>query len=267
MKSILFIMMFLLGCSSYAQNVENLLDFVSTKKQDQINTIDQAALAYKHGNFKYGIKLLKKKIKKSGVFYDAYLFIGYGERSMKNSNKALEYYNKSIIIGPKFPIGYFLRGNVFLEMEKYRLALKDYKRCIKLDSLFYPAYNNLALTKVFNQGESDIHQRDFKMAKNELELLLNCNEDMEGIESIYFNLGLIHLQLNQYYDAMCFFNKAESSEKLTNKANYYKAVTKFNIKLYSSAASDFKKSLSNNYRSEECEKYLSLIRLITQRNK
>ncbi len=213
------------------------------------------------------MKLLKKEMKKDEVFYDGFLFLGYGENEIGNDKNAVGYFNKAIALAPKVPIGYFMRGNIHMDMENYRLALKDYKKCIKLDSLFYPAYNNLALTKIFNQGKAGVHRNDFKMAKKELKLLLDCDVDNVGIEDVYFNLGLIHLNLNQYYEAMCFFSKAEYSEELKYRTVYYGGVSKFNLKLYSNAESDFKRSQLNNYRPEECEKYLSLIRLITQKSK
>ncbi|PCJ00139.1 MAG: hypothetical protein COB15_03115 [Flavobacteriales bacterium] len=260
-----FVILFsLMSICSYAQNAKQLLDFVTTEEKGQLDVINHSVMAFEHGNYKYGLKLLKKKMKKDGDFYDGILFQAYGERQIQNLKNAIQYLNKSIALNPKAPIAYFLRGNTYMDIANYRLALTDYKKCIKLDSSFLPAYNNLALVRIFNQGKAKAHKNDFKMAKSELSLLQNCDEDNAGIEEVYFNLGLISMHLNKYYDAICCFSKAEGSEKMKNKSIYYNGVCKFNIKLYEDAVTDFEKSQTNNYRSEECEKYLSLINLISQ---
>ncbi|MBL4668480.1 MAG: hypothetical protein JKY30_04380 [Flavobacteriales bacterium] len=261
MRYLLAITSLFITISSFSQDAESLLSFVSTQEKDELEAINHTVLTYKHGNYKYGIKLLKKKMKK-GVFYDGFLFLGYGEKQLGNNKKSIEFFNKAINLKPKTPIGYFIRGNTYLDMKYYRLALGDYKKCIKFDSLFYPAYNNLALIRLFNQGEAKPHKNDFKMAKEDLNFLLNCDENKNGIEEIYFNLGLVNLNLNQYYEATCFFTKAIGAEKIKNKAMYYNAVSKFNLKLYKEAEKEFRIVQLNNYRSEECEKYLSLIELI-----
>lgn len=264
MRRVLFILIVLFSLNASGQNVEQLLDFVSTEDKGQKDVIDHSVFAYKHGNYKYGMKLLKKKMKKDGAFFDGVLFLGYGERQTQNFKAAIEYFNKAITMKPKGALAYFLRGNTYLDMDSYRMALTDYKMCIKLDSMFLPAYNNLALVRIFNQGEATVHRNDFKMAKDELSMLQNCDADNAGIEEIYFNLGLISMHLNKYYDAICCFSKSEKSDKMKNKSLYYNGVCKFNIKLYIDAESDFEKSQINNYRSDECEKYLSLIKLLAQ---
>jgi len=266
MRYLLVVFTFFIMISVSAQEIDNLLGFITTKDKKNIEIINQAVAAYNRADYKQGLKLLKKKMKKDAAFYDGYLFMAYGEVQIKKNQKAVELLNKGISIEPKIPIGYFLRGNVYLDMKHYRLALRDYKKCIKLDPQFYPAYNNLALIRVFNQGKAKPVSNDFEMARKDLSLLLSCDEDKSGIEEIYFNLGLVNLQLNKYYEATCFFSKAVASEKIRDKCVYYNAVSKFHIKLYKEAEIDFKTAQKNNFRSDECEKYLSLIKLIINHN-
>lgn len=246
------------------QNISTLLNYVETENTTQLEIIQKSGEIFSNENYKYGIRYLKSKIKKE-PFYDGLLFIAYGYRKQKKYDKSLQYFHSAITQSPKKPLGYFLRGNTYLEMEKYRLALQDYKKCIKQDSLFYQAYNNMALLKIKNQGGSRIiHRNDLKYAEKILSSILGCNEETSSMEDVCFNLGLVQLNLHHYSDAICFFNKALYNDNIKYKAIFYRGVSNFKLKQYKQAESDFQKAKDNYYKIDDCNEYLQLIEHLNQ---
>lgn len=267
MKIIITSLFLFLTCtlSIYSQNIETLLHHIETKNPEELKLIQKTANIYSNENYSYGIRYLKKSLKRHGTFYDGLLFIAYGYRKQKKYDKSIKYFNQAVTKQPKSALGYFLRGNTYLDVKKYRSALQDYKTCIKQDYRFYQAYNNMAILKVANQGGSgNIHKNDFKHAEKILGSILSCDEDKSAMEKIYFNLGLVQLNLNQYSEALCFFNKAVTLHEIKANALFYRGVSNFKLKSFKEAKADFKEAKTLGFKVKDCDDYLLLINRLSQ---
>jgi tetratricopeptide (TPR) repeat protein len=66
-------------------------------------------------------------------------------------NKAINDYNKSIKLAPRFVYSYYNRANTKIKNKNYQGALQDYDKAIFLDNDFARAYFNRGLTYIYLQ--------------------------------------------------------------------------------------------------------------------
>ncbi|MEM1136919.1 MAG: tetratricopeptide repeat protein [Bacteroidota bacterium] len=84
---------------------------------------------------------------------DLYYYCGDALQALKRYNKALEAYDKAILMSGDdetveyLYLYYFNRGNTYLKMERFRSALRDFNKTIALEPYYHGAFNNRGYTK------------------------------------------------------------------------------------------------------------------------
>ncbi|MES2836766.1 MAG: tetratricopeptide repeat protein [Bacteroidota bacterium] len=195
---------------------------------------------------------------KNNNLYEKSFFLGYLELEKNKPQKAILNFNNAIRIKKTANV-FFYRAIAFSRVKNYNAALSDYHNAIKLDSLMYQAYNNIALLKLENQGTGDLHQRDLELSKT---MLLKSIEQEQNDKNVYFNLGLVCMSLNQFKEALTYLNKSILIDPYFDKAIYCRGLTKYYLRSYPEALADFYSCKSYNYNVEMCNEFIVLIEKI-----
>lgn len=103
--------------------------------------------------------LLKNELSKSPNDPSILNWIGNLRFMAGHINSALEYYKEAIEADPSYAHTYFDRGSLYLNLEKYDLALVDLKKAVKIDPEYHDFQLALgsALLTIGNVDESLIH--------------------------------------------------------------------------------------------------------------
>ena len=115
----------------------------SNENADKI--IDKALALEKRGDFKGALKLLDEATK----FYpdNQFILVNRGNiynNSLRDYEKAIADYNKTIEINPKFSWPYLNRAIAYGRLKRWDEAIVDYGRAIELDLNYADAYNGRA---------------------------------------------------------------------------------------------------------------------------
>ena len=124
-------------------------------------------------------------------------YAGLAQHERGNSDKAIEYYNKSIKLNPREPTSFNNRGIAYSERNEYDRAIQDFDKAIELHPPFAEPHYGRAITFV-RRGEYDRAVQDFNRA---FELKPPDAED-------YFNRGSANMGSREYDLAIQDFDKA-----------------------------------------------------------
>ncbi len=150
----------------------------------------------------------------------------------KDLDKKIAYYNNAIKIDDQNPWSLNDRGQVFLYLEKYEDAMKDFKRVIAVDPLFIDGYNNIAI----------VYEKTDKLQKA-LAYFTLAIEKKADRPLYYSNRGLLYDKLERYDEALSDYEKAleidpEYLPATYNRGLHYRKTDKHNL-----AIADFEKVL------------------------
>ena len=123
------------------------------------------------------------------------LYAGNSYNSMKNIDKAIEYYNKGLKMFPHFIESHYNVGNVYMNNKMYDDAIREYDKVLSLNPKFSAAINNKA-NIYFNQGE-------LEKAK---EMYLQALKIKENSVEARYNLAATYFRLKDYKNAYAEFN-------------------------------------------------------------
>lgn len=260
-RSLVFTLSLIVSLSALSQKSASLYDYIRTEDSLQIAYLNRAKPFLDKGYPYTALKILRKGIRKSPDFYEAYLFAGTIYGALGKKEKAVNYLTIATQLDPSQAVTYFIRGNLHLSQDLYRSALADYQRCIRRDSTFYMAYNNMAMIRLFNQGGSGrVHLNDFKLAQRDLMDMMRRTKFAD--EDVFFNIALVHLELDDYYIAGKFFDKCLNLDSAYAKAYFYRGVTKFRQQRFEGAVVDFERAERMGYEKKQSQEYLSFIDII-----
>ena len=107
--------------------------------------IDEAEALSKRGDFNKALKLLNEAAK---LYPDnQFVFVNRGNiynNNLRDFDKAIADYNKTIELNDKFPWPYHNRGIAYGRLKRWDEAIADYGRAIDLDQNYASAYNGRA---------------------------------------------------------------------------------------------------------------------------
>ncbi|OGU72462.1 MAG: hypothetical protein A2V93_05770 [Ignavibacteria bacterium RBG_16_34_14] len=230
--------------------------------------------ALQSGNYEESLKyfliiegFLKDK-QKSKFHGDFFFLIGEAYSQLKNSQKALYYFNEAIKIDSNFVEGYNRIGSEHMFRGELDVAENYFNKSILLDPNFAPAYSNKGSIFLMNNNLDDALfffnkaiqiNKYFATAYNNIGVLLNKKASYN--ESIKYhlialqiepNIGLYYLGLaNSYFDkeeydsSKFYVEKAIKLDKMLDKA-YILLIDIYCIK------EEYKMAL------EQCEVFLEL---------
>jgi tetratricopeptide (TPR) repeat protein len=179
---------------------------------------------------------------------------------------SLTLWNNSIDNYPKYnDRGYLNRGNLYLDMNKYLEAFKDYNRVLLFHPMSVSANIGMGLLKMdlkdydgaiehFNQAlnRKKIYELYVNIAV--IKILLNDYENAKKYldtanilnplgPEVFINRGIIDINLKNYYNAIEEFNKATKLNKYHNEPYLYRGVAYIDLEKYQEAIEELNNSI------------------------
>lgn len=180
---------------------------------------------------------------------DAYWRLGWNYAALKNNEEAISNYKKAIELNDKESSTYNNLGVQYVRTEKYMEALKEYDKAIELspnEALYYK-----------NKGEVLVDLKSYDDALKSFHKAL----ELKPNEISYYEKAISSLkEINRFEDVIEFYDLAiknipeKSSETNFNKAGYL-----MSNKKYDEARQLYQLLIENNYKPEDCRKFLSYI--------
>jgi tetratricopeptide (TPR) repeat protein len=228
-----------------------------------VKKYNEAISLLKSENAAKGIKDLTKLSDKNPGFYEAHIAVGFQLKEKGMFDEAIPFFSRAIKVRPESALAYFYRGDCFLMLKKYAQAGGDYGLCIRYDSLFYAAYNNLAVVHILNQGKGKLLESELRLAKEKIKELEKRQEIMDPV--MLMNTGLIHLNLFEFRAAIPYFDRYLSlSDSLNGAARYDKALCHYYLKEYEQAKKNFLVARASGYRTKDCTEFISFLGYIEE---
>lgn len=131
--------------------------------------------------------------------YENFYFLGLCQHKLNQLSDALENYQKSIDIEPKFFSSHLNMGVIYKELGEYKLAIQSYKIALTVNDRDASAWNNLG----------NVYKEITDLNSSELSYKKAIELNPEYAEA-YFNLGNLYKSLGKFEDAVEAYNKAIS---------------------------------------------------------
>ena len=231
-------------------NYINVDDNIKYKKNYSGAYYNIGLAKYYLKEYNKAIQDFNKSIELDPNFSDAYNNMGLSYYELKQYSQSLMYFDKAIQLNNQNSMIYVNRGVSKQQLKDYKGALEDYNEAIKLNPNLSEAYNNRGNTqRILNNINSSI--RDFDKA---IELNPNNSE-------AYNNRGLVKKQLKDYEGALKDYNEAIKLNP--NKAEFYnnKGVLIKDLNKLNDALSDFDKAIELNPNYSEAYSNRGLLKL------
>lgn len=153
---------------------------------------------FEKNDFKGIIELLKESnIEK---FNNSYLYAVRGRANimLKNDEKAIKDYDKSISLDKEIPSSYNNRGIALQNLKQFEKALKDFNKAIELKPSYANYYNS--------RGNLKIEMGDFVGAINDLKQAIELDSQYYRA---YLNLGEVYFRKEKFSIALTQYEKAK----------------------------------------------------------
>jgi len=137
-------------------------------------------------------EISQEALKLSRSFY----YQGSALQSKNDCKGAIRFYEKAVVVNPRFPQAWFSLAFCKSELGRGLAAIEDYKKAVQLKPDFYDAHWNLALLYFENKS--------YREAATSYKHAIALKPDMpEG----HFNLGLSYLYSSQTAEAIASFKQ------------------------------------------------------------
>ncbi|CAN5281388.1 hypothetical protein BH09BAC1_BH09BAC1_31030 [soil metagenome] len=243
-------MLFLAG-AVWANAQQQLDDLFKAQTATQDLLLREARQFYANGSFKKASKIINKELKQHPDYFNGYVMMGFMFYERQEFETGALYFAKAVKLDPQHTGALFMRGNCFLKGGKYRIALKDYMQCLKLNSDFYPAYNNIAVVRLLYQDIENTSAFDLHLAKQDLDEVLVLGENAPD-KAITFNMGFIYMLLWEFDQSIPFFDNAIEQDAGFAKAWFYRGLANYYNKHYVEAKTDFAVAQQLGFQTERC---------------
>ena len=153
--------------------------------------IEKARALLKEQKYGEARDLLNEALKIDPVSADAFLFLGDAFDGMRQLDKALTNYSRTIELRPRKAYGWYLRGRTYEKLEHFKSAVLDYDEAIERDPKLWAAYQGRGRSKYvqgyYDEAEEDLqvvleHEPDNSVAKNLLAKINHPENPFDTIE-------------------------------------------------------------------------------------
>jgi tetratricopeptide (TPR) repeat protein len=114
-----------------------------------LSRFEQALLFDERGDLK-AAELYRKAIEEEDCVADAYCNLGIIESQKANTAKAFDCFTTSLKHNPRHSEAHYNLGNLYFEVNDFRLAQVHYEMAAEVDPAFPNVYFNLALVRAIN---------------------------------------------------------------------------------------------------------------------
>ena len=98
---------------------------------------------------------------------DAVFNLALSQEKLNRTKDALATYNKYLEMNPKSELGYYNRGNLYLNLKDYKKAVADFRSTLEIEERFVDAHNQIALAY--------FRQKKYQDAWNEIKKAAEVN--------------------------------------------------------------------------------------------
>ncbi|MDB5227058.1 MAG: Tetratricopeptide [Bacteroidota bacterium] len=187
-------------------------------------------------------------IKLNGKYLPAYEELANMFMKKEKYSSALTYYNGALALKDSDVNLLNSRGMCFYYLEKFELAIKDFKEVIKLDPGNYLAYNNRGSAEYNNQDIATASIQDLRLAEKDFNKSLQLKPDFE---LAYRNRGIVRYYMDSLTTSYKDLLYAIQLEPTDEKAHYYLAKLFFKQKSYNIAMQFYDNAIKMvNYKPE-----------------
>lgn len=190
-------------------------------------------------------------------FVQVQMLLGYYFQERGEYETAIGYFSDAIVADRKTSMAYFNRGNCYLAQKRFNLAAADYNQTLRFDSLNYAAYNNLAVSRLLNQGGGKINNSELEVAKQDIKKL----EERAGLNElpVILNLGLIYFHLFDFKNALPYFNQALKLDTITGKADYYAGLCHYYLREFPESRGLLLDAFNKGYNRNNAKVFIDFI--------
>jgi Flp pilus assembly protein TadD len=128
----------------FPQPTAQILNFASA-----LSRFEQALMLDEHGDAK-AAELYRIAIEEQDCVADAYCNLGILESKGGNTSKAFDCFTTSLKHNPRHCEAHFNLGNLYFDVDDFRLAQVHYQMAVEVDPSFPNFYFNLALVQAIN---------------------------------------------------------------------------------------------------------------------
>ena len=153
---------------------------------------------------------------------------------LKRYDEGLAAINQAIDLAPR-AAWYGNRGNIYINQQKYELALADYNKAILLNPNLAGAY--------YNRGVLYRLQEKYELALADYDKAIEINRN-DAVA--YYNRGVLYSYQQKYELALADYNQAIRINPNYANAYYNRGVLYYNLQKYDLALSDFSKAIEIN---------------------
>jgi len=180
------------------------LGVLTEKNTDMLSNKDKSVRHLNTGNIYYNLKDYQKAIDEfdKAILLNPYDNISYNTRGfvyyyLKEYRRAIDDYDIAILLDPDYSNTYIDRGIAYLKLKEYQRAIDDYNIAIQLDPDYAHAYNN--------RGVAYRKLKEYQKAIEDYDKAILVNPDFADA---YYNRGNAYKDLKDYQSAIDYYDKA-----------------------------------------------------------
>lgn len=213
----------------YLPAVSTINSYLTTNPNDKDALYWKAFCFFKINNFLAAEENYAKVLKLDKKYAAAYTDMANMYVKQKKFNEAIPYFNSAIILNDTLTDLLNSRGMCYYYADKFELAIKDFKRVIKMDPNNYIAYNNMGSANYNNQNIASASMKDLISAYNDFCKSLEIKPDFE---LAFRNRGIVlfHMDsLDRSYKDLLYATQLDPKDE---NAHYYLGKLLFKQKNY-----------------------------------
>ena len=200
------------------------------------DNFNEAKRLHRLGKIKEAQKLYEKTIKNRKDDYLVFSLLATTFLQLKDYNKAIINFTKSINLNPEYPESFNNRGIAYAEIQSYKLAINDYNEAINLNKNYFSPH--------LNKGIALKNSQKLSQAIDCFKICIKINP---RDPSIYNNLGNLYVKLNKTDEAYVAFEKAIILKNNFAQAYSNRGDLNFSLKKYDLALNDYLNALKFNH--------------------
>jgi len=150
----------------------------------------------------------KEALKANPGYDEIYFNLGVMYMQVNKMAEAAAVLEESAAINPLYPDTHFSLGNVYIQQGQWRRSIEAYRACLELKPAYRMALDNLsvAVTQMFNEGESYVEKEDWDGAEKIYEDIVRLYPDDEKallyLGNIYFKKKKLKEAVREYRRAL-----------------------------------------------------------------
>ncbi len=203
---------------SYIAAISTLNSFLSTHKNNADGLYWKGFCYYKMENVAAAKENYKLALKYNPRYYPANVEMANINVSEKKYTEALPFFNMALVVHDSDINLIMSRGMCYYYLDKFEMAIKDYKSVIKLDPKNYKAYNNKGSATYNNQNIVEASKLDLQSAEIDFTKSLEIKPDFQ---LALRNRGIVRFYLDDLDNAYKDLLYASKLDPKDAKAQYY----------------------------------------------